>query len=169
MATQLHKKLSIKNVIGKVKALFEKDEKGDIPEGQKVNLIRVIGIADGIKVGTSTYGEWIAFTGQFVAIDLRTGEEHRSGQLFLPDTATDVLAPVVRAQNGAPVEFAFDIGATSTDTEVGYEYNVTPLVEAKENDPLQNLTARLNLPALPAPVKKAEPEADKAKAEGKKK
>ncbi len=167
MATQLHKKLSIKSVIGKVKVLFTKDEEGEIPEGQKVNLMRVVGIADGIKVGTSTYGEWTAFTGQFVATDLRTGEEHRSGTLFLPEVATDVLAPVVREQNGAPVEFAFDIGATSTTTEIGYEYNVTPLVEAKENDPLQSLVSRLNLPALPAPVKKAEPEA--VKAEGKKK
>lgn len=148
---ELKKKLSAKTIIGKVKSVLPKDEKGNIKNGEAVALMRVYGICNGIKTGVSTFGEWIAFTGNFKGIRLSDGEAFAGSQLFVPEVVTELLAPVVRQANGADVEFAFDIGAQGTDTEVGYEYLVQPLMKIEESAPLLALEERLNLKALPAP------------------
>lgn len=149
---ELKKKLSAKTIVGKVKVLLPKNEKGEIINGSPVALMRVYGICNGIKSGVSTFGEWIAFTGNFKAVRLSDGEVFAGSQLFVPDVVTELLGPVVRAAQGADVEFAFDIGAQGTETEVGYEYMVQPLMKIEESAPLLALEARLNLAALPAPT-----------------
>ena len=159
---ELKKKLSAKTIVGKVKALLPKNDKGEIINGSPVALMRVYGICNGIKTGTSTFGEWIAFTGNFKAVRLSDGEVFAGSQLFVPDVVTELLGPVVRAAQGADVEFAFDIGAQGTETEVGYEYMVQPLMKIEESAPLLALEARLNLAALPAPT--SAPAADPAPA-----
>lgn len=146
---ELKKKLSAKTIVGKVKALLPKDEKGNIINGSPIALMRIYGICNGIKSGVSTFGEWIAFTGNFKGIRLSDGEVFAGSQLFVPDVVTELLAPVVRAAQGADVEFAFDIGAQGTETEVGYEYMVQPLMKIEESAPLLALEARLKLAALP--------------------
>lgn len=148
---ELKKKISAKTIVGRVKALLPKNEKGEIINGEAVAVMRVYGICSGIKTGVSTFGEWIAFTGNFKAIRLSDGEVFNGSQLFCPDVVTELLSPVVRAANGADVEFAFDIGAQGTESEVGYEYLVKPLMKIEESAPLLALEARLNLAALPAP------------------
>lgn len=170
---ELKKKISAKTIVGKVKALLPKDEKGAIKNGEAVALMRVYGICSGIKTGVSTFGEWIAFTGNFKAVRLSDGEVFAGSQLFVPDVVTELLGPVVRAAQGADVEFAFDIDAQGTETEVGYEYLVKPLMKIEESAPLLALEARLNLAALPAPATAQQPaataqaEAPKGKAKGK--
>lgn len=156
---ELKKKLSAKTIVGKVKALLPKDDNGNIINDSPVALMRIYGICNGIKTGTSTFGEWVAFTGNFKAIRLSDGEVFSGSQLFVPEVVTELLAPVVRAAQGADVEFAFDIGAKGTDTEVGYEYMVNPLMKIEESAPLLALEARLNLAQLPAPVAETKPAA----------
>lgn len=129
---ELKKKLSAKTIVGKVKPLLPKNDKGEIINESPVALMRVYGICNGIKSGVSTFGEWIAFTGNFKAIRLSDGEVFAGGQLFVPDVVTELLGPVVRAAQGADVEFAFDIGAQGTETEVGYEYMVNPLMKSRK-------------------------------------
>jgi hypothetical protein len=165
---ELKKKLSAKTIVGKVKPLLPKNDKGEIINESPVALMRVYGICNGIKSGVSTFGEWIAFTGNFKAIRLSDGEVFAGGQLFVPDVVTELLGPVVRAAQGADVEFAFDIGAQGTETEVGYEYMVNPLMKIEESAPLLALEARLNLAALPAPTSAPAPAPEAAKGKGKK-
>ena len=159
---KLVKKLSAKTVIGKVKEHLPKDEKGGIIKGVEVALMRVIGLASGIKTGNSTYGEWTAFTGTFKAINLRTGEIIIGAtQLFVPEIVEGLLIEAVRGSDGNPVEVAFDIGAVGNDSEVGYEYTARPLFErvATASDPMAQLEARLpSLPALAAPASEPVPE-----------
>lgn len=116
-------------------------------------LMRVIGLANDTKTGNSTYGAWLSFSGQFEATNILTGEVSRSGNLFLPDVATELLAPVVKAASGIDVMIGFDIGVKPCNNAQGYEYTVTPLTEPSEDDPIARLKASAfsSLPALPAP------------------
>lgn len=147
-------KLAVAKVIGKIKPT-------DLPEdGTLVPLMRVMGQAEGVKTGTTNYGEYCGFTGVFAAVNFKTGEHFAAAQVFLPDVATDLMRPVVEAAqaNGGKVEFAFDIGVRQVKRgeEIKYEYGVKPLVQAAKADPLAALKAKLAavpLPTLPAPAK----------------
>jgi hypothetical protein len=155
MATKIAivKKLSGKVLVGQVKAYAK-----DLQEGQSVDLFNVIGVASGLKHGTTNFGDFTALMGQFIAeplVGAKAGQRFRTGQLFLPDVALNMVAPIVEnLGKGESVELAFRIGITASETSsVGYEYNAEFLVQPKENDPLEALMAK----ALPAPAK--EPEA----------
>lgn len=155
--TNLVSKISAKTIMGNVKQLVPKDDvvEGKVTvdrNGQSVDLLRVVGFATGTVVGESNFGPWLAFKGTFSATRLDTGEIFRSGKLFLPDTASDLLAGMVQSSDGA-VEFAFDIGVKRDDeAQIGYVYTVKPLLEIAENDPVAMLMARLSAPQLTSTV-----------------
>lgn len=154
---KLLKKVSIATVVGKVPTQVVEvanaaGEVEKVKRGIEQGLMRVIGLATEVITGNSTYGAWTGFKGQFQATNILTGEIYRGSQVFLPDTVTDLLAPVVKSsENG--VEFAFDIGAKPANNVIGYEYTINHLMKVEENDPLNALSARLlaSAPALPAP------------------
>jgi len=140
------KKVSIKTVFGDVKAALKK---GQIADGAQV--MRVMGIASGIKTGETQFGTWNALLGQFRATNLVTGEQFNSGKCFLPESAMELIVPVVQAGNTA--EFAVDIGVKENDTlAIGYEYTVTPLIDQGGSDAMESLEARVAQVALPAPT-----------------
>lgn len=130
--TNLVTKLSVAKCHGKL-------DMKNLPKGP---ILRVLGVARGTKTGTSTFGQWEALTGDFVAIDLTTGEEYRSGVCFMPTIA---LGLVTGALAGSPdgVEFAFDIGVkpSAKEPDSKYEYTVKPVVKVKENDQMSALKA----------------------------
>ncbi len=135
---ELLSKISVATVFGKVK-------KPEAPVG----LVRVIGIANGVKTGQSQYGDWTAFTGDFKAFNLENGKEFRAGKVFLPAIAQNLIEGALANADAESVQFAFDIGIKPADTQAGYEYTVTPLVEARDNDPLAALEEKVGkLPAL---------------------
>jgi hypothetical protein len=173
---KLVKKLSTKSIVENIVARLPKDAEGKIIQGQTVVLYRVYGTAQGIKTGSSTFGEWAAFTGQFEAVDSDSGEIVRSNQLFLPEVA-ELLLKVPVLKGDGDVNFAFDIGIKGTiETATGlqkYEYTVGTVMEAKEDDPLAKMRLELacNKPmALPvATAAKSDPVKDEVKAPAKKK
>jgi len=142
MSAQLIKKISAKTVVGNVSA----------PE-KAIPLFTVIGIANGIKIGTSSYGEWLALTGQFEATNLETGEQVMAPQVFLPEPLQGLIASKVRTpdENGkaVSVRFGVEVGIKPMKSILGYEYTVRELIDASENDPLADLRK-----ALPAPKPK---------------
>lgn len=149
------KKLSAKVLMGNVKTYTK-----DLQEGQTVDLFKVIGIARGFRTGTSTYGDFTALTGDFVAealVGAKIGQRFRTGQLFLPDVAMNLVAPTVEGLGkGEGVELAFNVGIVAAESSnTGYEYTCSFLIEAAPNDPLEALMAK----ALPAPA----PETSKEK------
>lgn len=159
---KLVSKLSIATLLGKIRVR-------DIPEGGELKLMVVTGKANGTKTGTSTYGDWLAFTGMFAAVNLLTGEEMMSGIVILPDIARNFLAPAVKGADGQDVEFEFLIGAKDdAASATGYVYTVKPILAPNQIDPSDALFARLastraTLPALAAPIP------NEPKVEGKKK
>lgn len=174
---KLVKKLSMRHLIGDVKKHIPTKEieitRGDktvlkeVPDlGATVWLANVVGIARGLKHGTSTYGEWTALLGDFVAVALvgeKTADQFRTGQLFLPDVVMNMISAALDGKTG--VEFAFKIGIIAADTEgerasaTGYEYTADFLTAPKQNDPLQALITA----ALPAPDAGHDPETGEVK------
>jgi hypothetical protein len=157
MSVNLQKKLSVAKVFGKITAV-----KVAQAENQVLKIMRVFGSATGKKTGVSDFGEWVALTGQFRAINPATGETFDSATLFLPDVALDLI--VAQLDGGAQaVDFAFDISAVADESvAVGYSYRASPLIEAEAESPLARLEAKLaSVPALAAP--KAEEEKPKGK------
>jgi len=155
MAIAIVKKLSMKVLVGNVKAQIK-----DLQEGQSVDIARVVGIARGLRHGTSTYGDFTALTGDFVAealVGAKVGSRFRTGQLFLPDVAQNLVQPTVEnLAKGDGVEMAFTIGVIATESSnTGYEYTASFLVEPSANDPLEALMSK----ALPAPAKTTEKKA----------
>lgn len=149
------KKLSVKTVCGK--PTFEKDAK----DGASVSLMQVFGQAQGVKAGTSNFGEWEALTGNFEAVNLETGEAYRAATLFLPDLAHEPLVMAMKANPDTPIDFAIEITAAKDSTvAVGYVYGMKTLIEAETADPLKVLREKaqkqLAAPAeeKPKPTKK---------------
>lgn len=168
MSKQILSKLSIKTAVGDTKQ-FKAFEK-------QTPVLRVIGLVRAKETGTTTYGDFVRFKGEFHATNLLTGEASVSAVCFLPSPVDQMLADVLngRAEGDKnPVEFGFDIDVLPDPaTEVGYQYRVRTLVEAKQSDPMEDLMAKLNSAAplaIAAPVIKPEaaaetPQADPAPA-----
>lgn len=138
------KKLSAKTIVGDVKKLVRS---GELKSGTV--LYRVLGIADGIRTGESTYGAWTAFSGDFEAINMLTGEVSRGPQFFADKSFTDALLSRMNANPGAAVEFALEVALeVSDDYPMGFAYVTRPIVE-NAHDRLGALRQRFA--ALPAP------------------
>lgn len=130
-----------------------------VQRGIKQNLMRVFGQCDAMKPITTNFGTSMEFQGQFEATNALTGEVYRSSKLFIPDLVESIIVAQVEAAlaagkeaadaagvpfNGkAGVQFAFDIGADSANNAHGYQYTITPLVQAAANDPMEALRAQL--------------------------
>lgn len=166
MATQLVKKLGSKQILGNVgKVVKEKIEN----DGEVLNMYSLFGMANGIKTGSSTYGEWTALVGQMEAINHITGDSYAATVCFVPEPLCSILVNALRENDS--VEFAFQVSVKRRDDlERGYEYIVTPIIESRQSDPLQLMREKA-MAALPASAQMeipVAPEAEAAKAPAKK-
>ena len=139
---QIVSKLSAKKVCGKIK----------VPE-KKTPLMQVFGIATGVETGESTFGPWTALKGAFRATRTLDGEQFQSGTCFLPKMGSELIVPMLKKEGVEGLEFAFHIGVVPAENAIGYEYYVEPMLESRENDPLEMLAKRVSQATLPAPDK----------------
>lgn len=159
---QLLRKISRATVIGDNTAVMEKC----LADKNKIHpLYRVYGFATGTRKDTDIerketdtrpgFGSWECLIGQFEAVNLDTGEVSRSGQCFLPQFAVDMVS----GQFGDGVDrvkFGFEIGAKfDATTPTKYTYQVAPLLEVSEDDPLKAIASQISAPQLAAPGKAA--------------
>jgi hypothetical protein len=146
-APEMLKKMSAKNVMGGRVRLAEGENERE--------LYTIFGLANGLKNGTSDFGDWIALMGQFKAVRGGDGAVFYSAKAFLPDVAQDMIVAAVKSaqedDKNASVEFAYVIGIREADTATGYEYTCRPLIEQRA-DALASLETRLaGRLALPNP------------------
>jgi len=129
-------KISVKSMLG---------GKPKAPETDKPEyLVQMVGIATSIKTGTSNFGDWTALLGSFQATNMETGETVRSGMLFMPDVALNLIIPSLNNKDNKGVEFGFNIGVKKdAASSVGYIYVAEPIFDAAENDPLEMITKKL--------------------------
>lgn len=130
-------------------------------EGETNWIAKVAGIANGTKTGESNFGLWVALIGNFAAeqIGVEKPERFRTGVMFLPDVALNLVTPALEAAGkGAAIEFAFQIGVIKDDSAAtGYVYVAESLIEPSASDPLE----ALSLKALGAPKKEETPKEEK--------
>ena len=151
----LLKKITLK-VISSVD--LEKTAK-EMKEKEKRALVRVYGIVNSHDLGSTQYGDFLRFKGNFEAVDLATGDVYRSGQAILPQVAEDLLHAALVAAGGESVQFGFELGIKeSKNSKTGYELTASPLIKESPNDPLALMREQIGLPAPEAPK---EPEAPK--------
>lgn len=145
------KKISVKTVHGKVTPPAQ---------GEITKIMSVMGVADGLKTGTTTIGEYTALEGDFVAKNDR-GQSYRASLCFLPDIA---LTPILQAlKHSEAVEFVIDISVKGDSTSpVKYSYTFSSPLPPEKDDVIARLEARLK--ALPsAPEEKVEAKGVKSK------
>ena len=144
---QLLKKLTVKGIMGAKVDTLPQIEKLIASKNLKetVPLARIIGRADKARPDTSKLGDFVRFGGEFVGINLVTGERFDSGSAILPGIAESAVYGMMgqlndKGQASSAVEFAFEIGARYDATAATkYVYVVTPLLEAKPSDPMKAL------------------------------
>ena len=169
------KKMSVASMNVIPKNYKKKHADGGMEHGEIRSLFDVFGIADGIETGSTSMGEWTAFTGSFKAVSCHADadgifQEYRGKKLFLPDVATDAISDALNSAEGGKVEFALQIGMKRViklnpqgeETGAGYEYTMKPLIEIDASaDPLAHLENKVK--SLPAPSKTISNKAEKTK------
>ena len=122
----------------------------------KIVLFHVVGPATQavLKESKDFDKESIEFRGSFMAINAQTGEQFRSGKLYLPSIIEAEIAAVV--QQGGLVEIALSIIAEYAEkSATSYTYNVKSYGKDDDTafDKMLALIPGVNK-LLPAPVKK---------------
>lgn len=116
-----------------------KQEVKDLKEGESKELVTIYGIVSKAKPITTTFGDSIAFSGEFVGINLITNEKYTSGRLFLPADIEEAVDSQLILANG-PVEFAYKINMVEDErSSTGYVYVSEPLLKATESNQMANL------------------------------
>lgn len=154
----LKKKISVKTVYGK-------PDPRTIPENGSIPVMRVMGQVTGLRTGQGDFGPWVAFKGEFIAVNLGTGESFKGSQLFLPEVASDLIENAVINAEGSNVNVAFDIEAIRGRTSDDFEYTAKPHMEVEESDPLLMLVKAMDskIKNLAAPIDTTAAEPEKAK------
>ena len=144
------KKLGAKQIIGNVKKAVADFCAND---GDRVTLYTIFGVANGVKTGTSNFGEWVAFQGAFEASNYVDGNSYASNQAFITEPIQSMLMGALSESDS--VQFAITVDVKRRDdVAVGYEYITTPHMKTQENDPLAHL--RSMVPQIEAPKKIAQ-------------
>lgn len=150
---KLLSKLNAKDIIG-AKIGKKKEITEQLAKGDDVGF-DVYGLVKKRDFVTTQYGDACRFHGQFEATNREDGETFRSGKMFLPAIASDMLEGAIdqMTEDQSELKFAFRIGLVESDKgSAGYEYTVEPLIDTTENDVISDMRAQF---ALPAPKKGA--------------
>lgn len=148
-AVMIIRKITVKLVSGKV----DIEEVLKSPD-KRMDLMTVFGFASKAKPDSSDYGMYVKFSGQFRAVDMRTGEEYSSGTIILPPVAQDLLLGALEHEGAESVQFGFKIGVRyDKEAVTKYVYDVESVVKPSEDDPMERLSLEIKRQALPAPEK----------------
>lgn len=165
--TTLLKKIGASDLLGPVAKIVREQ----LEVGETKNAFGVAGVCDRIEEGSSSYGDWVRFVGDFNAINYFSGETYRSEKTHVPKVLEAVLLRDLAPLKGATkelqhttvtmlsqeIEFAFTVALKRLPDDekggVSYEYVTTPKTEVKANDRISHLSAMLQLEAPKAEEK----------------
>ncbi len=173
MSITLLKKIGASDILGKVATVVREN----LEVGEQVNAYGVAGVCAKIEKGTSAFGEWTRFVGDFQAVNYITGETFRSEKTHVPNVLEAVILRDLKPLLGAStelthttvtalsdeVEFAYTVQLKRLEDDdkggVSWEYVTTPKTELKQNDRISHLTKMLSIDAPaeePALIEKVE-------------
>jgi hypothetical protein len=121
---------------------------------ERTFLYRVFGKANGVKVSESPRDGAILYgvTGDFRAIAAHSPDKvYQSGVLYLPPGVNEMVVGAVDTgavddkgrQVFTEIKFAFDVYSKPATSPAGYQYEVLPIVDAKETDVMLELQSEL--------------------------
>jgi hypothetical protein len=157
-------KITVKDVGADPKSIFGVSEDGDMKA--RSPLMRVYGVAQRIKdkkltnTVTGEVNTYEALSGEFRAVNLKSGSRFQSGLLYLPEGIHDLIAnPLKSARENnetAEVTFAMDIYSRRTTSAAGYGYGAVVLGEPTVPDEIAVIERAIEqtpggAPALPNP------------------
>jgi len=126
------------------------DAKDAIRVGKPVFMCRVFGEAADLKSKEARNGDTYSYLiGEFRA-ETAKGDKYESTKLFLPGGVLEQIEASLKASEGKPVQFAYDIfAAPDTDVTIGYRYAAKVLIKTDAADRLGELGKQLNQKAMP--------------------
>lgn len=138
-------------------------------------LYDLYGIISRYKTGNSTLGAWLRFTGQFEAVT-PDGEVFSSSGAHIPVLEDLLHSQLLMAQQADPkatLQVAIRVGIKAAPkgkpSATGYEFDVQPLMQSSENNPVALLRAQVEKD-MPARIGKIAPtDGDAEKSDGKSK
>lgn len=138
------RKLSSRDIVGEdVRVIWRRAKKAD-PLLMKIDLYKITGMASRYDTVPSPYGESLRLIGDFIAINVQTGEVLRSNRCFLPGIMQDaIVAGISGVGSGDAVQFAYMVSITDDSDNVknatGYIYTFETLMEMKESNQMVQL------------------------------
>lgn len=165
MPQELKKKLTVRDIMGAkvqtlaaVQALISAGNSGKNPV--PLAICRIIGRTNKGKPGSTDKGEFMRFVGEFVGINMLTGEQLSAGAVILPGAAESAIYGALgplndKGESVNTVEFAVEVSVKyDAASATLYTYTCTPLIEPKTSDPMKALmqAAGVKQLAAPAPV-----------------
>lgn len=114
----------------------ELSKEGDLP------LARLYGKLTGTKAETdkNTGNFYLAFLGNFEAINMQTGEVFKSGKMYLPKGISELVENGIKnAPEGSQIAFAFEVRSQKASNPIGYTYRVLALKSPEASDDLAEL------------------------------
>jgi len=123
----------------------------------ELDMYTILGTIYGYDTGSGTYGDFIKFKGDFMAIRKADGKEFRSPSAIIPTPMDMALAGMFDKavaelvdENGeiptgkrAACEMAIVIGMKPAATPTGYEWTMRPLIELQSSSVLDSLKERV--------------------------
>lgn len=124
-----------------------------IPTDKATALYHVLGIVKSYKCETADLGDYILFTGDFLATRLSDGAEFRAPKCILQKPLDDVIANQYDAAiksageeaKGVAVDMAIEIGVKPEKTPTGYQWVMTSLIPMAKNNALESIKERVQL------------------------
>lgn len=123
---------------GAVKTLKPEDlsKEGDLPLARLYGKLSKAKLEDDVAKGQ----QYLAFIGNFEAINMQTGETFKSGKMYLPKGISELVENGIKnAPEGAQVAFAFEIRSQKANNPIGYSYRVLALKSPEATDELAEL------------------------------
>jgi hypothetical protein len=106
-------------------------------------LANIYGVCTGAKAATSDYGDYHRFRGAFRAVNLETGEQFAASAAIFPRFLEEQMLAALEASDKS-MEFALKLGASASDSPVGYEYVIEELFPPSDTDPIAAIEQRMS-------------------------
>lgn len=104
------------------------------------------------QLGTSAYGDFVKFKGEFEGVNAQNGETYRAGVLIVPQILEALLDQAINTDENNAVDFAVEVWVKPSEkSKTGYTYAIKPLIQPQESDALAALRSIAQAPALAAP------------------
>lgn len=120
-----------------------------IKQGKAVFMARIYGEASAVKTKEAKNGDLYSyFVGEFRAINA-TGAKFESTKLFLPGSIFEIIEAELKAGDGKPVQFGYDVFSSPAENTIGYQYVSKPIVKTAASDRLSMMEKAINDKAMP--------------------